>query len=126
MRSKSLEAAQKIRRDARVLFEPRLAAMWAGDPAKARKMDEQAIRASVDPKLKASGLYNLGLVQEKSRQRRRSRVVRRIDPAAPETAAEPSSPPIAPPPAVLRARQETVRLHAANFGDLTRASRRPS
>jgi hypothetical protein len=63
---KELEAAQKIfDGDARVLSELGWSAMWAGDLAKARKSDEAAIRAAVDPKLKASGLYNLGLVQAK-------------------------------------------------------------
>jgi Flp pilus assembly protein TadD len=61
-----LEAAQKIfDGDARVLSELGWSEMWAGDLAKARKLDEAAIRAAVDPKLKASGLFNLGLVQEK-------------------------------------------------------------
>lgn len=50
----------------RALAELGWSAMNAGDFAKARKADEQAIKVAVDKKVRASGLYNLGLVQEKT------------------------------------------------------------
>jgi hypothetical protein len=52
--------------DPRALTELGFSAMNAGDFAKARKADEQAIQLAVDSKTKASALYNLGLVFEKS------------------------------------------------------------
>jgi hypothetical protein len=52
--------------DQRALTELGFSAMNAGDFAKARKADEQAIQVAVDKKVKAMALYNLGLVQEKT------------------------------------------------------------
>jgi tetratricopeptide (TPR) repeat protein len=49
--------------DARALAELGWSAMNAGDLAKAKKADEAAVRAAIEPKVKAAGLYNLGLVQ---------------------------------------------------------------
>ena len=61
-----LEAALAILDgDPRALSELGWSAMNAGDFVKARKADEAAIRAAVDPKLKAASLYNLGMVQLK-------------------------------------------------------------
>ena len=51
--------------DARALSELGWSAMNAGDYAKAKLADEAAIRAAIDPKVKAASLYNLGLVQER-------------------------------------------------------------
>ena len=52
--------------DQRALAELGFAAMNAGDYVKARKADEEAVRVAVDKKIKAAGLYNLGMVQKKS------------------------------------------------------------
>ena len=52
--------------DQRALTELGFSAMNAGDFAKARKADEQAVQVAVDHKIKAMALYNLGLVQEKT------------------------------------------------------------
>lgn len=52
--------------DQRALAELGWSAMNAGDFPKARKADEQAVKVAVDKKVKASALYNLGLVQEKT------------------------------------------------------------
>jgi tetratricopeptide (TPR) repeat protein len=51
--------------DARAMAELGWSAMNAGDYAKAKIADEAAIRAAEDPKVKAAGLFNLGLVQER-------------------------------------------------------------
>ena len=52
--------------DQRALTELGWSAMNAGDFTKARKANEEAVRVAVDRKVKAAGLYNLGLVQEKT------------------------------------------------------------
>ena len=52
--------------DPRALTELGYSAMLAGDYVKAKKIDEQAIAVAIDPKVRAMGLFNLGLVQEKS------------------------------------------------------------
>jgi hypothetical protein len=52
--------------DQRALTELGWSAMNAGDFVKARKADQEAILVSVDKKLEAAGLYNLGLVQQKT------------------------------------------------------------
>jgi len=64
---REFEAALKvIEADQRALAELGWSAMNAGDFAKARRADEDAIRVAVDPKVKAQGLYNLGVVQQKT------------------------------------------------------------
>jgi len=61
------EAALKaIDGDPRALSELGFSAMNAGDFAKARKADLEAVRVAFDPKVKAASLFNLGIVQEKS------------------------------------------------------------
>ena len=61
-----LEAAlAAVPGDQRALTELGWSAMNAGDYAKARKVDEEAIGVTGDRQVKAMGLYNLGLVQEK-------------------------------------------------------------
>ncbi|MBX3156504.1 MAG: tetratricopeptide repeat protein [Deltaproteobacteria bacterium] len=55
-----------VEADQRALTELGWSAMKAGDFDKARRADEQAIRVAIDRTVKAQGLYNLGLVQEKS------------------------------------------------------------
>jgi tetratricopeptide (TPR) repeat protein len=50
----------------RALGELGWSAMNAGDLAKARKADEEAVLLALDPIVKAQGLYNLGVVQEKT------------------------------------------------------------
>lgn len=61
------EAASKILDgEQRALAELGWSAMNAGDYVKARKADEQAVGIAIDPKVKASALYNLGMVQEKA------------------------------------------------------------
>ncbi|HEU4731744.1 MAG TPA: tetratricopeptide repeat protein [Kofleriaceae bacterium] len=79
---KSAWAAQKARRWADAVSEleaalnispgnPRLlselgwSAMNAGDHVKAKKADEESVRLARDSKVKAAGLYNLGMVQLK-------------------------------------------------------------
>ncbi len=52
--------------DQRALSELGWSAMNAGDFVKARKADDQAVRVAIDPKVKASALYNLGLVMAKT------------------------------------------------------------
>ena len=60
------EAALKISDgDPRLLTELGWSAMNAGDYTKAKKADELAVHAATENKVKASGLYNLGLVQVK-------------------------------------------------------------
>ncbi|HEY5947569.1 MAG TPA: tetratricopeptide repeat protein [Kofleriaceae bacterium] len=62
----SFEAALKIADgDPRLLTELGWSAMNAGDYAKAKRADEQSVHAATDNKIKAAGLYNLGLVQLK-------------------------------------------------------------
>nr|HEX4319082.1 tetratricopeptide repeat protein [Kofleriaceae bacterium] len=52
--------------DQRALTELGYSAMLAGDYAKAKKVDVEALAVTIgDKKVKAMGLYNLGLVQEK-------------------------------------------------------------
>jgi hypothetical protein len=53
----------------RALAELGWSAMHAGDFAKARKMTEQAIRVAADKNVKASVLFNLGQIQEKTSDR---------------------------------------------------------
>jgi len=60
------QALAAVDGDPRALTELGFSAMNAGDFAKARRADEQAIQLAVDSKTKASALYNLGLVFEKS------------------------------------------------------------
>jgi hypothetical protein len=60
------KALVAIEGDPRALTELGYSAMNAGDFAKARKADDQAVQLTVDKKLKAAALYNLGLVDEKS------------------------------------------------------------
>jgi tetratricopeptide (TPR) repeat protein len=61
------EAALKaIPGDQHALGELGWSAMNAGDFKKARKADNEAIQAAIDPVVKAQGLFNLGVVQEKS------------------------------------------------------------
>jgi len=55
--------------DARALTELGLAAYAAGDYKKARKADADAVRVAADPKVRAAGYYNLGLVDEAERDR---------------------------------------------------------
>jgi hypothetical protein len=50
----------------RALTELGFSAMNAGDFVKARKADQEAILVAVDKKVEAAGLYNLGLVQQKT------------------------------------------------------------
>ncbi len=52
--------------DQRALTELGFSAMNAGDFVKARKADQEAILVAVDKKVEAAGLYNLGLVLQKS------------------------------------------------------------
>jgi len=60
------EAALKISDgDPRLLTELGWSAMNAGDYAKAKKADELSVHSATDTKVKAAGLYNLGLVQLK-------------------------------------------------------------
>jgi hypothetical protein len=60
------EAALKISDgDPRLLSELGWSAMNAGDYAKAKKNEELAVHAATENKVKAAGLYNLGLVQLK-------------------------------------------------------------
>ncbi len=59
-------AVAAIELDQRALSELGWSAMNAGDFGKARKADEQAVRVAIDPKVKASALYNLGLVMAKT------------------------------------------------------------
>jgi hypothetical protein len=60
------EAALKISDgDARLLTELGWSAMNAGDYVKAKKADELSVHAVSENKIKAAGLYNLGLVQVK-------------------------------------------------------------
>jgi hypothetical protein len=60
------QALVAIDGDQRALTELGFSAMNAGDFAKARRADEQAIQVAADKKVKAMALYNLGLVQEKT------------------------------------------------------------
>jgi tetratricopeptide (TPR) repeat protein len=61
------EAALAAVADAqRALSELGWSAMNAGDFAKARRADEQAVAVAIDKRVKAASLYNLGLVQEKT------------------------------------------------------------
>jgi len=55
-----------VEADQRALNELGWSALNAGDFVKARNAVEDAIRVAVDKKVKAAGLYNLGLVQEKT------------------------------------------------------------
>jgi hypothetical protein len=55
-----------VEADQRALTELGWSAMKAGDFDKARRADEQAIRVAIDKSLKAQGLYNLGVVQDKT------------------------------------------------------------
>lgn len=59
------KALVAIEGDPRALTELGFSAMNAGDFAKARTADDQAVKLAVDKKLKAAALYNLGLVNEK-------------------------------------------------------------
>ncbi|HEY1812332.1 MAG TPA: hypothetical protein VGG74_08230 [Kofleriaceae bacterium] len=59
-------ALAAIPADQRALSELGFSAMNAGDFAKARRADEEAVRVAIDKNLRAASLYNLGLVQEKS------------------------------------------------------------
>jgi len=60
------EAALKISDgDPRLLTELGWSAMNAGDYKKAKKADELSVHAATENKIKAAGLYNLGLVQVK-------------------------------------------------------------
>lgn len=52
--------------DQRALAELGFSAMSAGDFAKARRADEQAVQVAADKKVKAAALYNLGVVLEKT------------------------------------------------------------
>jgi len=62
-----LEAALvAIDSDERALAELGWSAMNAGDFAKARKADAEAVRVAIDPKVKAASLYNLGQIEEKT------------------------------------------------------------
>ena len=62
-----LEAALAvIDSDARALAELGYAAMNAGDFAKAKRADEQAVQIAIDKPVKAAALYNLGLVAQRS------------------------------------------------------------
>ncbi|HET7505152.1 MAG TPA: tetratricopeptide repeat protein [Kofleriaceae bacterium] len=61
-----LEAALKISPgNPRLLSELGWSAMNAGDYVKAKKADEESVRLARDNKIKAAGLYNLGMVQLK-------------------------------------------------------------
>jgi len=52
--------------DERALTELGWSAMNAGDYAKAKKIDDEAVKVAIDPKVKASALYNLGTVYAKT------------------------------------------------------------
>jgi hypothetical protein len=52
--------------DQRALTELGWSAMNAGDYAKAKKIDDQAVKVAIDPKVRASALYNLGTVYAKT------------------------------------------------------------
>ena len=52
--------------DERALTELGWSAMNAGDYSKAKKVDDQAVKVAIDPKVKASALYNLGTVYAKT------------------------------------------------------------
>ena len=59
--------------DQRALTELGWSAMNAGDYGKAKKIDDQAVRVSVYPKVKASALYNLGTVLARTGETERAR-----------------------------------------------------
>ncbi len=59
-------AGAAIDGDERALAELGFSAMSAGDFAKARRADEQAVQVATDKKVKAAALYNLGTVLEKT------------------------------------------------------------
>ncbi|MBV8756718.1 MAG: tetratricopeptide repeat protein [Deltaproteobacteria bacterium] len=59
-------AAKAVDGDQRALAELGWSAMNAGDFKKARRADDQAVRVAIDPKVKASALFNLGMVEAKT------------------------------------------------------------
>jgi hypothetical protein len=66
-------AAKAIEGDQRALSELGWSAMNAGDLAKAKKADDEAVKVAVDPKVKASALFNLGTVYAKTGETERAR-----------------------------------------------------
>ncbi|HTR54647.1 MAG TPA: tetratricopeptide repeat protein [Kofleriaceae bacterium] len=59
-------AAAVLDGDQRALAELGWSAMNAGDFAKARRADADAVRVAIDPKVKAAALYNLGQIEERT------------------------------------------------------------
>jgi hypothetical protein len=59
-------ATHAIEADQRAVAELGFSAMNAGDFAKARRADDEAVQVAADKKVKAAALYNLGVVLEKS------------------------------------------------------------
>jgi hypothetical protein len=69
-----LEAALvAIPLDQRALAELGWSAMNAGDYTKAKRIDDQAVKVAIDPKVRASALYNLGTVYAKTGETERAR-----------------------------------------------------